>query len=34
MTTETECHTIEELDEYVKWVLEQRAKEEDNELRL
>jgi len=27
MTTETECHTIEELDEYVKWVLEQREKE-------
>jgi len=27
MTTETECHTIEELDEYVRWVLEQREKE-------
>ena len=27
MTTETECHTIEELDEYVRWVLEQREKD-------
>jgi len=27
MTNETECHTIEELDEYVRWVLEQREKD-------
>ena len=32
MTTETECASIEELDEYVKWVLEQREKERENDL--